>query len=793
MSMRRFMDVVNWDAMVAPGVLLNKDGSYLAGWTLGGIDSDSIPAGDLQALRVQIATCLTHLDDAHTLWIIWQRQPRTTGQLVAETGRMALDILADETNALFAAPGQVWQDRLSLYLGWQPRERGSLAAELQGFEDERTSLESWLDPILSLSRIDPAGASSVQPCEMVTHLAALLGEDRPAPRLDMTGPPVGLDALLAPDLVQHRAGGPVQIGDRPLTVMSLSGEREAYRPAPLDGILDLDMALIWITRHRAISRQTALSKTAWKQKTWNQAGANILSNIEGSGGGKRALFADRMAARMEETQAGIESGTAGYGDYLSTLLLYGAQRGTEGGDQGAVHRDLQQIRETVQLAGFNLTVERTGAVPVLLSALPGHATPTTRDAMVGCQVTADLSPVRGLWAGSASCPSPLLPEGTPPLLPALMRSGELFHLNLHVGDVGHTLLFGPTGTGKSVLLGQIAAAWLRYRDAQVIVFDRGRSIRHACAALGGTFLEPGSGGATGIAPLSRAKVLGQEWALEWLRELITRGLDKPLDPKQVEDLSSAVSQTMATDTLSLQSLADQVQDGDLRRVLGPWLDGAYAGTFDHPGIDVADGLGRAALTVFETSTLFEARAHIPQLSLDYIFREVTHRLQTRPTLVIIDEAWFFLRYALFAERIRYWLKEGRKMNLAVVLATQSVADAARSDLTADLLESCPTHLYLANPAASTEEAAKMYRSIGLDRPGIATVAGLRPKRELLMVQDPISRVLALPLGPIGLSLLGRTSKQDSKRAMTRAAKNPDYWMEDLTDETIVRSAYGTSS
>ncbi|WP_419738620.1 hypothetical protein [Ruegeria sp.] len=785
MSQRRFMDVVNWDAMVAPGVLLNKDGSYLAGWDVGGIDSDSIPPGDVQALRVQIATCLTHLGDAHTLWIIWQRRPRRTGQLVMETGRMALDILADETNALFSAPGLVWQDRLSLYLGWQPRERASLSAELQGFDDERASLESWLDPILSLSRIDPAGTGSVQNCDLVAHLAALLGEDRPAPRLDMAGPPVGLDALLAPDLIQHRAGGPVQIGDRPLAVMSLAGEREAYHPAPLDNLLNLDLPLIWITRHRATSRQTALTKTAWKQKTWSQSGANMLSNIEGSGTGKRSLFADRMAARVEETQAGIESGTAGYGDYLSTLLLYG-EHST---DQGALRRDLQKIREPVQLAGFTLTVERTGAVPVLLSALPGHATPTTRDAMVRCQVTADLSPLRGLWAGSPTCPSPLLPEGTPPLLPALMRSGELFHLNLHVGDVGHTLLFGPTGTGKSVLLGQIAAAWLRYPEAQVIVFDKGRSIRHACAALGGTFLEPGSGGDTGIAPLSRARDLGEGWALDWLNTLVKRGLKKALDTEQDADLSSAVKQIMATDTLTLRALADQVQNKELRRVLRIWLDGAHAGTFDHQRLDVAEGLDRAALTVFETGTLFEANDDIEYLSLDYIFREVDHRLQGRPTLVIIDEAWRFFRHEGFVERIRSWLKEGRKMNLALVMATQSVSDAARSDLTAELLESCPTHLYLANPTASTEENAKLYRSIGLDRTGISTVAGLRLKREMLMVQDQVSRVLALPLGPIGLSLLGRTSKADSARAMACAARNPDYWMEDLSDETIVRSAY----
>ena len=137
MSLRRFMDVVNWDTMVAPGVILCKDGSYLAGWQVGGIDSESLSPADVQALRGHIAAGLSQLGDAHTLWTVWQRRPRTPETLLADTGRVALDILADETNEIFAAPGQVWQDGLLLFLGWRPPGPGPLAAGLREFDDER--------------------------------------------------------------------------------------------------------------------------------------------------------------------------------------------------------------------------------------------------------------------------------------------------------------------------------------------------------------------------------------------------------------------------------------------------------------------------------------------------------------------------------------------------------------------------------------------------------------------------------------------------------------------------------
>src|SRR3546814_3791227 len=60
-----------------------------------------------------------------------------------------------------------------------------------------------------------------------------------------------------------------------------------------------------------------------------------------------------------------------------------------------------------------------------------------------------------------------------------------FRFSLHVGDVGHALVVGPTGAGKSVLLAPMAMQFRRYDNAQVFAFDFGGSIRAAALAMGG--------------------------------------------------------------------------------------------------------------------------------------------------------------------------------------------------------------------------------------------------------------------------------------------------------------------
>ena len=65
------------------------------------------------------------------------------------------------------------------------------------------------------------------------------------------------------------------------------------------------------------------------------------------------------------------------------------------------------------------------------------------------------------------------------LMHALTDSEDIYNFNLHVADVGHTLIVGPTSSGKSVLLGLIASQFMRYKDAKVIFFDKNKSSERA--------------------------------------------------------------------------------------------------------------------------------------------------------------------------------------------------------------------------------------------------------------------------------------------------------------------------
>ncbi len=62
-----------------------------------------------------------------------------------------------------------------------------------------------------------------------------------------------------------------------------------------------------------------------------------------------------------------------------------------------------------------------------------------------------------------------------------------FRLNLNVGDVRHTAIFGPTGAGKTALLCMLALQWRRYPRAQVIFLDVKRGAQAPTLAMGGSY------------------------------------------------------------------------------------------------------------------------------------------------------------------------------------------------------------------------------------------------------------------------------------------------------------------
>jgi type IV secretion system protein VirB4 len=219
----------------------------------------------------------------------------------------------------------------------------------------------------------------------------------------------------------------------------------------------------------------------------------------------------------DDAEAAMGVATAGdvqFAQYSANVLCLDENR-----DQ--LHESTRAVMKTIQNLGFSCRVETINAVEAWRGSLPGDGYSNVRRVLLHTLNLADLLPTTSVWAGLRENPSALMPKHSPPLVFAATTGATPFRVNLHVSDLGHTLVVGPSGAGKSTAMGLIAAQWFRYPRAQVFAFDRGYSIWMLTKAVGGEFYDL-AGAKTELAFCPLTDIDGDsdlQWAVGWIEVL----------------------------------------------------------------------------------------------------------------------------------------------------------------------------------------------------------------------------------------------------------------------------------
>jgi type IV secretion system protein VirB4 len=319
-----------------------------------------------------------------------------------------------------------------------------------------------------------------------------------------------------------------------------------------------------------------------------------------------------------------------------------------------------------------------------------------------------------------------------------------YYYNLHVQDVGHTLVLGATGSGKSFLLNFLTTHAQKYEPLTVI-FDMGHSYRKLARVLGGSYLELGLRETSGLTinPFALAPTPEHLHFLHAFVRVLLEGADHyQLSDAEDRELYEAVENiyVLNVEQRRLFTLANMLPRPLMHR-LGRWIDrGRYARLFDN----VTDTLTVHAFQVFDFEAMREYPALLEPL-LFYILHRVTAEIvqsddQARLKLCVMDEAWRFIQHPLLRAYVEEGLKTWRKKNAAMVVATQAVDDLASATLLRTVVESCPTTLLLANPALDRQQYADLFR---LNASQLEQLASLTPRRQLLLKRDQLSKVLTL--------------------------------------------------
>ncbi|MBN9677982.1 conjugal transfer protein TrbE [Salipiger bermudensis] len=757
----RLADYLPWAALVAPGVVLNKDGSLQRSARFRGPDLDSAVAAELVAVAGRINNAFRRLGSG---WAIFVEAQRVAAADYPDSRfpDPASALLDAERRAGFAEQGAHFQSEYLLTFLYLPpaeeaaraetwlyegREKAGIDAGevLRGFIDRTDRVLALFDGIMPECRW-------MDDSETLTYLHSTISTQ--AHRVRVPETPAYLDALLAD---QPLTGGlEPRLGDAHLRVLTLSGFPTATTPGILDDLNRLAFPYRWATRAILMDKGEATRMVARIRRQWFAKRKSIAAILKEVMTNEQSALVDTDAANkaadadmaLQELGADI----AGEAYVTATLIVWDE-------DPRRADEKLRLVEKVVQGRDFTAMVETVNAVDAWLGSLPGQAYANVRQPPISTLNLAHMIPLSAVWAGEERDAH----FDGPPLLYGKTEGATPFRLSLHVGDVGHTLVVGPTGAGKSVLLALMALQFRRYPGAQVFAFDFGGSIRAATLAMGGDWhdlggeLTEGEEATVSLQPLARIDDPSERsWAAGWIGAILAReGI--AITPEVKEHLWSTLTSLASAPVgeRTITGLAVLLQSTDLKQALRPFcLGGAHGRLLDAE----TEELGAASVQAFEIEGLVGTAAAPAVLS--YLFHRIGDRLDGRPTLLIIDEGWLALDDEGFAGQLREWLKTLRKKNASVIFATQSLSDIDASAIAPAIIESCPTRLLLPNERAIEPQITAIYRRFGLNDRQIEILARATPKRDYYCQSRRGNRLFELGLSEVGLALCAASSKSD---------------------------------
>ena len=783
-------DLLIYSAVVDDGVIVCKNGSFMAAWIYKGEDTASSTDDDRNLLSFRINQALSRLGSGWMIHVDAIRRPAPSYSIRGASffpDRLSAAI-DEERRQLFEHLGSLYEGFFILTITWYPPKLVQRKIVEMMFDDESATstsrqktlnlinqfklqidnVESKLSSAISMERLK-SETFETEAGDVITHdhflswlQFCITGINQP---IVLPKTPVYLDQLLGGQ--ELWPGVTPKLGRKFIQCVAIEGFPFDSYPGILNSLSELAVEYRWSSRYVFLDRHEALSQLEDYRKKWKQKIRGFMDQIFRTGGDNINEDAQNMVSDASGALADTNSGLVCQGLYTSVVVLMGEER-------NSLEAAAQRIEKTIENLGFTSRVETINTMDAFLGSLPGHGVENLRRPVINSMNLADLLPTSSIWTGENRAPSPMYPPLSPPLMHCVTSGNSPFRLNLHVRDLGHTAMFGPTRAGKSTHLGILALQFRRYKGSRIFTFDKGLSMYPVCKSVGGSHYDVGGDDdKLAFAPLSYlSSKSDRAWAMEWIDTILALN-GVITEPPQRNAIANAIDSMAESGSKTLSEFSVTIQDESIRQaILQYTIDGSLGNLLDAE----EDGLSLSDFMTFELENIMQYGDKYCLPVLLYLFRRIERSLDGNPTFIILDEAWLMLAHPVFKQRIKMWLKTLAKLNCFVLMATQNLSDAVNSGIIDTIVESTATKIFLPNSSARTEKNIPFYEEMGLNSKQIDIVASAIPKRDYYYVSEKGRRLYSLALGPLALAIVGKTDPESIKTVQNLVKEFGDDWL-----------------
>jgi type IV secretion system protein VirB4 len=555
--------------------------------------------------------------------------------------------------------------------------------------------------------------------------------------------------FFGPKSIESRGFG----GTKYAGIVSVKEYRPATNAGMLDGFLQMPFEFIMSQSFTFINRMIAIGKIQLQQRRLIQSEDVAVSQVQ----------------EIDQALDSAMSGEFAFGNHHFTVLCIDDNVKT-------LENSLSMAIVELSNSGITAVRERMNMEPCYWAQLSGNFDYIARKSTITTLNLASFTSFHNYPSGKRSGN-----HWGDAVTVFNTVSGTPFFFNFHVRDVGHTMIVGPTGSGKTVLMNFLCAQAQKF-NCRMFFFDKDRGAEIFIRAIGGKYSTLDSSRHSGFNPFSLEETSeNKAFLVEFIRSLVSTN-EEVITATDVARITEAVNGNykLPKEKRVLRNIAPFLGvagPGTLAGRLEMWHGkGSRASLFDND-IDEID-FGHAYGFGFEMGPILKDKASIAPALL-YLFHRISGSLDGTPTMIILDEAWALIDNPVFGPKIKDWLKVLRKKNAFVIFSTQSVEDASKSAISDTLVQQTATQIFLPNL-----KATEAYRSIFmLSEREFQLVKTTDPSSRYFLVKQDNDGVIAR----VNLSGMDDLIKVLSGRAETVllldeiikeiGSENPEDWLE----------------
>jgi type IV secretion/conjugal transfer VirB4 family ATPase len=529
----------------------------------------------------------------------------------------------------------------------------------------------------------------------------------------------------------------LRLGEHIVRVLTMKEAITETRPLALDALLKIPANFRVITEWTPLAADKARKEVNKRRRHFNMSKTGFVSQM----GNDATKTNPRDVLVDESKQADIENlgdclralgDGQSLGEFSLTIILYGRSKA-----------ELDQLG--AEFAGIftnadgSLFSETYNQLNAYFATVPGNYALNLRKLYLLNTNYADLSFLFTILPGEKTNPH----LGTEYLAVLETDNSTPYFLNLHNGEVAHTLILGMTGSGKSYMCSFLLQNAQKYAPL-TFIFDIGGSFESLTTIFGGSYLNAGQEARDfTINPFSLPQTKENlQFLFSFFRVLIEGNEQRyRLDFKEERRLWDAIERMyiLEPNQRTVSNFTNIV--GELKERLHRWTRGGqYGFLFDN----TEDTLSFSRFQTFNFHGWNDAPDVLEPL-LFYVLHRASNEIADPAKLAtfkifLLDEAWLFIKNETIRNYVVQAQKTWRKHNAAMILATQSIKELEESGMLAIVAESCPTKIFLANPEMNRE----VYReAFHLNDTELDLIGGLIPPGQMLIRKAQTSKKVQL--------------------------------------------------